>query len=1453
MAAERVDPMPLEAAAHGLTDEEKAAAYLRLVRHLNQIINFIDCSKDLNDSGKEAWLENDDRYMIESGLVVMIDELFSNPANKTAMTEVEKAARLEAVKGAAVRGAAVRGAAVRAPAARASAASRKVLTDQRDGAKLAIDTIFNACTSNPQRYVAGRNNYKIIGDDKPKMNTIISTDQTIRPYLEEPNNRVEIVRLKHSTGAGGGLSGFFVCQDNGPSDVIVDPIYLLTGGSLLDPASRTTSGENVRYLFPGWGGLKMEDGRMPPRLLNRADKLPGKYIEMLNMEGCIQTRDGRNEINNSIEITQNDGAASSAAAAAAPTGWKATIKMIGGVFLTGDFDNKMQALSDEFKGNPKKNKALADMILRMMPDFIQKGKRYLLAKELGDTLQVLWLKYICDLEAEAKRAEEAAGEASAGMDGGQRGGAFKEEKYDYANTCVSTTDIPLKCRAIVNGVGVVHTGKDGTIYHKPRGALTDEQENYVNEVLKEKLRDEMANHNESVMNAIKDVIILKRADNGNWVGGVTWSAGKVQAARNYLQTILNDLKKANDDFMGVLNIIAKRVDVSVKDVKDYTSTRYFVSPFVMKKDGYHSLRCTQPIYYGWTGVAREGPQHDGHDYVGTINISPILPNNNYERLLQEYQAYQAEQRAASAAASAAALAAASGAAPGAAASVVMEGESDGGSMKGGNHIFDEFIMQSWRYANNTYTKNILEQTYTAYSLNRHDPSGTIIARHQSPMYDDAAAAADADAAASTAAHAAHQERRPNARAADADDRDADARDAAARDAAARDAAARAAAAADIKAAAARDDAAAAAFGAPAAAAAFRAPAAAAAFRAPAAAFGAPAAAFRAPADMREYQITNANAAIITSRADDALAYMIGGIDIRDQEDPIITLNTTVDRLYGIFNKANPQLRDETRIPWAILGKDETDPLFTRQMNQYLRKTMISNTNDTFSENEQRAIDYNDSCYRVLFRNIFKNRNREDLLPRVLPQPHMIRRSMASARPEQASALSSAFGQVVSHQAAASAAASALEPDMSDVGQGVHQPLVSETEPDMSDVGQGVPHQVSASASASEPDISEAEDEDEYTYEEIDIQRIDYFQAQMVARMKANQPNFNIGIVDDVSHEANIIKAPFKNIFIFYYVSIYYPEIFTFGTMMSIGLLNFENFEQHAKDMFYDNMAHFSDDGMFHYNNEYMKSLPRFKHQGIYNTAMHTDYKRHCISITKKCIKYTRYFIEKYPQVATQSLKLFINLFTRLPLSVIIAPIGETQPQLRAINVATIGGGDKIDLLPLATDIAMNMYELHYSLRIKAAYSDRKMEDLYEERGMQIDFYNEAIQKMEAGEVEPDPYRLALLEYERHILCKQFVELPKFKEEYLKIQQTLVKTEQIPVKTQQSRKSNQPQKSKQSRKSNQLYPISVEGSHEGRHEVRHGGRFKKTRKNRKMKKLKQSYKKTKAALRKSRKH
>lgn len=1176
------------------------------IRKLNQIINLIDCPKDLNDSGNDVWGDAKSRGTIENNLAIMIAQLFVDPTVATPANAIKS-----------------------------------------------INEVF------------GENNqYKVIGDDKPKMSRIISEDPTIRPYLEDKNNIVEIVRLKHSTGAGGGLSGFFVCQDNGPSDVIVNPIYLITGGSLLDPASRTTSGENVRYLFPGWNGIT------PARRtkLAKASELPGRYIKMLNMEGCIQTSSDGQKEDKFASITITESAAASAAGGA-PTGWTATIKLLNKTQLEGKFNNKMQATSPEFAGNDTKNRFLASNT------DIDRGKKFLLAKELGDTLQVLWLKYICDLEGIPPPSSSVAqGSATAAtVTGGQSGGAVREEKYDYANTCVITTDIPLKWRAIVNGVGVVHTGKDGTFYYKPRGKLTDAQQGYVNTVLKTKLMEELLNHNESIMNAIQDVIISK-FEGSQWIGEVSWNLKQVLLARNYLTYILNSLRLENNKFADKLKADAANTAVTVQKVKDYTSTRYFVSPFVMKKNRYHPLRCVQPIY----------SKSDAEDNSNTIIIGPILPSTNYKRLSDDLIA----------------------AAP-------MVG--------GANNIFDNFIIECWKYAKNQGSIEKLKNVYRAYhTLGMvSDFNFNSIQREA----NEAALPANAAALPAAANAPANVAALPANEVGDEKEEELDDRKISVSRAVAN--------AADVAAARAAAEAAAAAIS-----------------------NSANAAISSAASSSDDANTVQEAARLAAAAADGVPEGTLGEIN-RTFERSIAEINGHVNELYGIFNKDKvPQPRDQTRIPWAILGKDETDPLYTRQLNQYLRKTMISNTTDTFSPNEQSAIDDNDSCYRVLIRNIVGKHTSQNLGIIKQDRSNLHRKGKATT--------------------AAVAAVSA------------------------------------------EPKID-----------------IDYLQLQLVSQMKDNQPNTSLFMnslyPDQLSNKISeeMIKAPFNEIFVFYYVYTYYPDFFTFGTMMSIGLLEFKNFESEAK-LYYSMMgdiAHFDDNGLFHYDKTEM--ITRFRN----NERAYEQFEKDCIRITKTCIKYTRYFIEKYPQVATQSLKLFINLFTHKPLSDLLTNLFESsQVRLRALNLPPMsGGGNEIDLLPMATDIAMNMYELHYSLRINAAYSDRKMEDLYMERGRQIFWYEKAIQEMNA-ENASDPYRLALLEYERHILCKQFIELPVVKAEFLKIQQKLSRST-----------------SSRSTRYNTMTKALPSGITAG------GSRFKKTRKNRKLKKLKQSYKKTRNALRKSRKH
>ena len=1064
-----------------------------VVRYLNQIINLVDCPKDLNDSGKEVWGDGPAKKIVENELAIMIAQLFVDSD-----------------------------------------------IDNTDDAVYTISELFG-----------DGKGYKIIGDDKPRMSDIISDDDAIKLYLADKNNKVEIVRLKHSTGAGGGLSGFFVCQDNGPSDVVVDPIYLLTGGSLLDPASRTTQGENVRYLFPNWNGLTTFN----EALINKTPhELPGKYITMLNMDGCIQTGGGIYP----IKISKID------------NGWNASIQLSNGDTLIGIFNDKMQAQSPEFKGNDTKNRDLANIIRTKPVDFISSGKKYLLAKELGDTLQVLWLKYICDLHE------------NPGMQGGQRGGAtLKQEDYHYGNTCVATTDIPLKCRAIANGVGVIHTGKDGTFYLKPRGELTGDQQDYVNTTLKTKLMEELLNHNESVINTIKDVIHLPLEGN-KWIGENSgWNKLNTNNAKNYLETVVDELTTRNNVLKTTLLGYVSNPGVEVQIVKNYIAGRHFVSAFVMKKNVYHPLRTAVPLYRG------EGSEVP-------VRMIPITPNANYQSVRR------------------------------------------GGYQIGG----DEFL-------------NFMRQVITYANQSAEDKRAILLDAYRSIHNSE-------------------------------------------------------------------------------------------------------------PINLPE------NEAVVENRE----------LTAEDKEKE----KKRKQELIAAMRAYRPDgyAPSRIRIPWQSLerGRDE-------DVNQELTPT------------------------KKLAYELYKR------------QKMQCRRNNETYELKEYDRDGVQVEEKIEERKGAAAAAAASSRGDGPVVKGVYD----------TDIYPELVNNI----------FSRREDRKELR-KEVRDQRLEQQRVLLYQRIVSGsqKPEFDVRTGSPTTiHKMNDkirtiakLNSYTDNGFLYFYVLKFHPEIFTFGTMMSIGLLEAVNFVYRIKNTIITlDLIEFDNEGKMIYDEERVQQLcAGYRIDEDRVIQMIADR----LQDTMVCIKYSRYMMEVYPQLASTQLKLFLNLFNGPgPFARTLTGIIPTQNELKSIAETLAappqqGGGDDVDdILPIATDIAMDMYELYYSLRIQSAYSDRKLEDLIQERYQQIQWHEIAIQEMKSGMVESDPYRLAILGYIMHILCKEFIELP--------IVKAAIEGERAKMKNLSTPPPN-------FIKQNAL-PAGITV----------GGRFKKTRNNRKLKKLKKLYKKTRNALRKSRKH
>jgi hypothetical protein len=231
--------------------------------------------------------------------------------------------------------------------------------------------------------------------------------------------------------------------------------------------------------------------------------------------------------------------------------------------------------------------------------------------------------------------------------------------------------------------------------------------------------------------------------------------------------------------------------------------------------------------------------------------------------------------------------------------------------------------------------------------------------------------------------------------------------------------------------------------------------------------------------------------------------------------------------------------------------------------------------------------------------------------------------------------------------------------------------------------------------------------------------------------------------------------------------------------------------------------------------------------------------------TVRAIKYTRYLIKAYPHLATKSLKSFLNQFSFDPVYHVMK-IPHSNPNARAVSYAEEsaaqvgnlprvlrvpqehrqgGGGELTDeeieeRLPAALQIAMDVYEIVYSLKIKANYLHIDYRDLIEDRLENIIRYNNLIEELQY-DTSADKELIKMLEYERAVFYHDLQSLPGGHE---LLQQHM---HQLASET------------------------NVANVHENVETAveSYGGRFRKTRRNRKVKKLKKAYTKSRRALKK----
>jgi len=377
--------------------------------------------------------------------------------------------------------------------------------------------------------------FKAVGDTKGAIKRNLGagsesaaySGKPLTQYLLNKSNRLRLIREKHSTGHDSRPSGLYVAQDSGPgpSTLIKDPKIIISPGTIMDPASKTKEG--ATFLVGAYGAL------------------PLSYIEQLNM---------RNVITGPItmEDIPTNGAKPRMFRVKIPTtiGGGYTIDAL----LRADTFKKVETIENPnpdgryFDGNPEKNLYIqgrfnGEYVFTATEDEKNTIKKYILVKELGDTLQVVWLKYILDQNA-----------------------AYKPE-----NTLLLTGDTVVWYRAIINKVPVLITYMgESTIYR------AQDNDAVMIAAFKKTIRDQLISDNESVIDTIKDACDSPR-DDKVWINGQTWEDAPYAAAKQYLEKLIVKLKNLNRDALIFIETVP-----SIDGAKAAAARYQFTNPFVKK-------------------------------------------------------------------------------------------------------------------------------------------------------------------------------------------------------------------------------------------------------------------------------------------------------------------------------------------------------------------------------------------------------------------------------------------------------------------------------------------------------------------------------------------------------------------------------------------------------------------------------------------------------------------------------------------------------------------------------------------------------------------------------------------------------------------------------------------------------------------------------------------------------
>lgn len=405
--------------------------------------------------------------------------------------------------------------------------------------------------------------YKVIGDAKEKL--VKKIQSIYKLYFEDRTTKFTINRIsKGYTGGINPLENYFICQDNGPTEIFSDScIFVNTPGSVMDPAFRQTSGANVLNLLPA----------LNENMILPYTELTDISLDTIINQGIQMTRINENNLDKfSVEIPFQYLNKENKVVSDSLTGKFLTTK----VFESQNLSDGI----DYFSGNRVKNGFIYDQLINVTTNKLdddpkKKIIRYILAKEIGDTLLVKWLDYFLKNNKISIKDDKN-----------------NDIKADKVNTLVNTSDTVVWLRCIINGIGCVYTHKDistgrngSTIY--PTSTMDQMQQALTSSTYIESMQRQISRNNNEVINEVEK--IQKYIENYINTAGtkpdfvflqITIHKDNLNFLNFSFKYLIYQLKKYNTDLLKTLAI-----HTNMNTVKEVAKDGEFILPFVRSKTG----------------------------------------------------------------------------------------------------------------------------------------------------------------------------------------------------------------------------------------------------------------------------------------------------------------------------------------------------------------------------------------------------------------------------------------------------------------------------------------------------------------------------------------------------------------------------------------------------------------------------------------------------------------------------------------------------------------------------------------------------------------------------------------------------------------------------------------------------------------------------------------------------